>query len=169
MKTIHLPPEVEAVFREFRTCEFTTLGRNGAPVTWPTAARYDPKNGRFLITSSIALPQKVYNVRRNPHVALLFSNPTGSGLASPPAVLVQGNATAPDEVVTSVEGLEDYWRETIFRRQPASEMPDNVIVHKLVDWYYMRILIWITPRVIRWWPAGDFSKIPSSLEVSRVE
>jgi hypothetical protein len=167
--TILLPPKVEAVFREFRTCEFTTLGRNGAPVTWPTAARYYPDKSRFLITSSIALPQKVYNVRRNPHVALLFSNQTGSGLVSPPAVLVQGDATAPDEVVTSVEGLEDYWRDTIFRRQPGSEMPDNAIVHKLADWYYMRILIWITPRTIRWWPDGDFARPSSSLEVSHVE
>jgi hypothetical protein len=32
---------------------------------------------------------------------------------------MQGDAVAPDKVVTSVEGLEDYWRDTIFRRQPA--------------------------------------------------
>jgi len=166
---INLPPDVDAVFREFRTCEFTTLSKNGTPVTWPTAARYNPENGRFLITSSISLPQKVFNIRRNPHVALLFSNPTGSGLASPPSVLVQGDATASDEVVTAVKGLEDYWVENIFRRQPASEMPDNAIVHKLADWYYMRILIWIKPRTIRWWAANDFTRPMGQLEVSYVE
>ncbi len=31
-----LPPEVGAVFEEFRTCEMSTLARDGTPITWPT-------------------------------------------------------------------------------------------------------------------------------------
>lgn len=169
MTMLKLPSEVEAVFRVFRTCELSTLSRNGTPVTWPTAARFQPERGQFLITSSIGLAQKVFNIRRNPHVAMLFSNPTGSGLISPPAVLVQGDATAPDKVITSVEGLEDYWRENIFQRQPNSAMPDNAMVHKLIDWYYMRILILVKPRSIRWWPKSDFSKPSIVMELPYVE
>ncbi len=30
-----LPPEVEEVFREFRTCEFSTVARDGTPIAWP--------------------------------------------------------------------------------------------------------------------------------------
>jgi hypothetical protein len=30
---IDLPPDVEVVFREFRTCEMSTLARVGAPIT----------------------------------------------------------------------------------------------------------------------------------------
>jgi hypothetical protein len=41
-----------------------------------------------VITTSIGLPHKAYNVRRNPRVALLYSDPTGSGLDSRPEVLV---------------------------------------------------------------------------------
>jgi hypothetical protein len=36
-----------------------------------------------------------------PRVALLFSDPTASGLRSAPQVLVQGTATCPDQVVTA--------------------------------------------------------------------
>jgi hypothetical protein len=30
---IDFPPDVEVVFREFRTCEMSTLARVGAPIT----------------------------------------------------------------------------------------------------------------------------------------
>ena len=164
-----LPEEVEAVFREFRVCELTTLSRDGTPITWPTSARYLPEKGQFIITTSIGLSNKAFHIRRNPHVSLLFSYPVASGLTNPSAVLVQGDAVAPDKILTSVDGLEDYWLETIFRRQPASSMIIlNPLMRKMTDWYYMRLLITITPRKIVWWPEGDFSRAAQSLEVAYV-
>ena len=100
-RIIELPSEVEAVFREFRTCEMSTLARDGSPITWPTLPFWRTEEGRFLITTSIGLPHKAFNVRRNGRVSLLFSDSTASGLKDPPAVLVQGDAEAPDEVSTS--------------------------------------------------------------------
>jgi hypothetical protein len=165
-KAIDLPSEVEAVFREFRTCEMSTLARDGSSITWPTLPFWRPDEGRFLITTSIGLPHKAFNVRRNPRVSLLFSDPTASGLTNPPAVLVQGDAEAPDEVTTSVEGFEDELRR-VFRRQPASGFySSNPITRYLFDWYYMRLTIHVSPRRILWWPAGDFGRTP--LEVNRV-
>jgi hypothetical protein len=168
MTTIDLPPEIEAVFREFRTCEFSTLARDGTPVTWPTCARYQTEQARFLITTSIGMAQKAFNIRRNPRVALLYSNPTGSSLVSPPSVLVQGDALAPDEIVT-LDGLEDYWRDNIFSRQPDTEvMSRYVLARKYTDWYYMRLRIFVTPRAILWWPGGDFTQLAHRLEVKNV-
>jgi hypothetical protein len=165
-KRINLPPEVEAVFREFRTCEMSTLARDGTPITWPTLPFWRPEEGRFLITTSIGLPHKAFNVRRNPRVSLLFSNSTASGLTDTPAVLVQGDAEAPDEVATSLDGFEDEVRQ-VFRRQPASGFySGNPITRYLLDWYYMRLTIHVTPRRILWWPGGDFERSP--LEVNRV-
>ena len=69
-----LPSEVEDVFKEFRTCEMSTLAKDGTPITWPTLPFWRPDEGRFLITTSIGLSQKAFNVRRNPRVSLLFSN-----------------------------------------------------------------------------------------------
>ena len=89
---ISIPAEVEAVFREFRTCEFTTLARDGTPITWPMLPFWRPDTGQFMTTTSIGLPDKAFNIRRDPRVSLLFSDPTGSGLDNPPTVLVQGHA-----------------------------------------------------------------------------
>jgi hypothetical protein len=69
-----LPCEVEAVFREFRTCEFSTLARDGTPITWPTIPFWEPGRERFRITTSIGLPQKALNARRDRRVSLLFSD-----------------------------------------------------------------------------------------------
>jgi hypothetical protein len=57
-------PQVLDVVDRYRTCEFATLTRSGVPVAWPTATHYRP-DGTFLITTSIALPQKAYNIRRD--------------------------------------------------------------------------------------------------------
>src|SRR5215210_4778795 len=120
-KVAELPSEVEEVFREFRTCEMSTFARDGTPITWPTLPFWKHDEGRFMITTSISLAQKAFNVRRNPRVSLLFSNPTASGLHDPPAVLVQADAEAPDEIVTSVEGFEDELR-MVYQRQPSSRV-----------------------------------------------
>ncbi len=165
--TTELPPEVEAVFREFRTCEMSTLAKDGTPITWPITPFWKPDEGRFLVTTSIGLPQKAFNVRRNPRVSLLFSNPTGSGLGDPPAVLVQGDAEAPDEIVTSKELEEEL--EELYRRQPASgAYGSNPLMRYLFDWYYMRLVIHVTPRRILWWPGGDHGQTPRKLEVNHV-
>lgn len=167
-KAGELPAEVEAVFREFRTCEMSTLAKDGTPITWPTLPFWRPEEGRFLITTSIGMPQKAFNIRRNPRVSLLFSDSTASGLANPPAVLVQGDAEAPDEVAASVESLEDELQEA-YRRQPAAGMySSNPLLRYLFDWYYMRLMIHVTPRRILWWPGRDFGQTPRELEADRV-
>lgn len=165
---LDIPPEVETVFREFRTCEMSTLAKDGTPISWPTLPFWRPEEGRFLITTSIGLPHKAFNVRRNPRVSLLFSNPTASSLENPPAVLVQGDAEAPDEVTTDLEGFEDAMRE-VFRRQPASGFySGNPITRYLFDWYYMRLMIHVTPRRILWWPCSDFSRDPLEIGARNV-
>ena len=163
-----LPPQLEEVFSEFRTCEMSTLAKDGSPITWPTLPFWRPEEERFLITTSIGLPHKAFNIRRNPHVSLLFSNPTASGLTDPPFVLVQGDAQAPDKVETSMEGFEEEMRRAL-RRQPAGgKYSGNPLARYLFDWYYMRLMIYVTPRRILWWPAGDFERTPLEVGVDRV-
>jgi hypothetical protein len=158
-----IPAEVDAVLRSFRTCEFSTLSKDGTPITWPTLPFWDAANQRFIVTTSIGFPQKAFNVRRDGRVSLLFSEPKASGLERPPAVLVQGDATAPDEITTTFSGFEDGLRQT-FERQPGGMIfSANAVTRHFADWYYMRLLIYVTPRAILWWPDGDMTAAPSSI------
>jgi general stress protein 26 len=164
-----LPAKVEAVFREFRVCEFSTLGKDGTPIVSPMVTLYQPESGRFLFTTTIGSPYKAFNIRRDRRVSLLFSDATASGLENPPAVLVQGTAVAPDEIVTSIDGLEEYWRDSIFRRQPPSEtMVSTPVMRWLMDWHFMRIIISVTPTALYWWPGRDFSQPARTVEVQHV-
>lgn len=79
---------------------------------------------------------------------------------TPTRVLVQGDAEAPDAVTTSLDGFEDELRK-VLRRQPAGSLySSNPLTRYVFDWYYMRLMIHVTPRRILWWPGGDFSRRP---------
>lgn len=169
MTQMNLPANVVAVFQEFRTCELTTLAKAGRPVTWPIEPLYLPEKGQFLITTSIGLPQKAFNIRRDPRVSLFFSTPTGSGLVDPPKVLVQGNAIVSEKVLTTFKEDLQKFGILAFERQPAAELYSRyALLRYLFDWYYMRLIVYVTPCRIQWWDSGDQNQVPQTMEVNDV-
>ena len=157
------------IINDYFTCEFTTLSRDGSPVTWPVSPRL-LADGRFLTTTSIGMPQKAFNIRRNPNVSMLFSEPTGSGVAEPGAVLIQGDATADDRIVTDMSTDPDLASllQTIVGRQPAGAFWSSRLGRRMLPAYYMRILIYVTPRRAFFWPTRDFSAAPEELDLGKV-
>ncbi|MCS0600396.1 pyridoxamine 5'-phosphate oxidase [Streptomyces sp. LP11] len=133
-----------ATIDAYRTCEFTTLGTAGTPLTWPTAAWRRP-DGTFLVTTCLAFAQKAFNVRRDDRVALLFSDPTGSGDSDAPQVFVSGTASCPEEIRTAPDEAAEYWRR-MFQRQPHSRPFVSAPGKWFMDWYYLRLFITITPE-----------------------
>jgi hypothetical protein len=170
MPVLQLPPDVEAVFRRNFTCEITTINKQGQPLTWPNLPYYDAPNGRLVVTASIAFPVKTYNAKRNPKVAMLYSDPTGSGLTDPPAVLVQGDATVEEMTKNEYEQLAvDIFVESVRRQPSARQYVGNPIARKLFLFYYQRIAVFVHPRRILVWPHRDFSQAPTEVEVAYVE
>ncbi len=167
-----IPPLLESVFRNFWTCEFTTLDKAGRPITWPTLPVYRAQTGQILILTSVGLAQKVTNVRRNPRVALLFSDPTGSGLSNPPAILVQGDASSPDRIYVKQSDYDEALAADVqtqarklFDNQPGINLyVNNRVMRYLMDWYFMRLVIFVTPRRILWWENRDFGLTPQEWE-----
>jgi hypothetical protein len=147
-----------AVLDAYRTCEFTTLGRDGTPLTWPVSPRRQ-EDGTLLVTTSIGFPQKALNVRRDDRVGLLFSDPTGSGLDDPPQLFIRGTAECAGELTTSPEGLEDYWL-MLYERQPSSRGYTLPGLRWLMDWYYMRLLITVTPAHAEERPSSTAVALP---------
>ena len=157
------------VFTEVRTCELSTFSRKGTPMTWPVVAFITPPGSdQFVFCTSIGLPQKAFNIRRNPHVSFLFSDPTGSGLEDPPSVLVQGDAEISTEIRVGFPGTKEQLTK-IAKRQPTGSMfSGNPITRYLMDWYVMRLHIYVTPRRVLWWDHGDFTSEPQELVVDNV-
>jgi hypothetical protein len=170
MPALRLPHDVDAVFRRFFTCEITTINKQGQPLTWPNLPYYDAPNGRIVVTASIAFPVKTYNARRNPKVALLYSDPTGSGLTDAPAVLVQGDAVV-DEMTKDVyqQLAVDIFVESVRRQPSARQYVGNPLARRLFLFYFQRIGVFVQPRRILVWPHRDFSQAPTEVEVRYVE
>ena len=168
MPALNLPPEVEAVIRGFYTCEFTTVNRGGQPMTWPSVPYFNVPEGRTVCAVSIAFPVKAFNARRHRQVSLLYSDPTGSGLTHPPAVLVQGDADVTEilDYTPDIIGLF----KTVSTRQPDSRrFTNNPIVRRLFVWYlFQRLSLTVTPRRLLVWPDGDFSGMPTAIELGDV-
>jgi hypothetical protein len=164
-----MPVSFLDIINKYYTCEFTTFSRDGSPVTWPVSPRL-LDDGRFLLTTSIGLPQKAFNIRRNPKVSMLFSEPKGSGVADPGAVLIQGDATADDRIVTDVSSDKNFVElaETLTIRQPAGALWSTWIGRRMWWSYYMRILIYVTPRRAWFWPNRDFASSPEELNLGEV-
>lgn len=164
-----MPVSCLDIIDKYFTCEFTTLARDGSPVTWPVSPRLCD-DGRFLVTTSIGMPQKAFNIRRDRKVSLLFSEPRGSGIDHPGAVLIQGDAIAEDRITTDVASDPDLaaLSETIMRRQPAGSFWSNPVGRRLMWPYYIRLLMYVTPRRAAFWPDRDFTRPPEELDVREV-
>jgi hypothetical protein len=166
MSSTRIPPDLVPTLRAYRTAELATVGRSGVPIAWPTSVLVADDGGSVLLGTSIGFPQKAHNVRREPRVALLFSDPTGSGSERLPQVLVQGTATCTDEIVTSPVGNEGYWRR-LWELQPLGRVWDSTPVTRwLMDWYYMRLMITVAPgRVLTRPPADATGGLGSATDV----
>lgn len=82
--------------RTYRVAEFVTLTRDGAPVCWPLSPGFE--KDRITFTTGYVYPIKARNAQRNPHVAALFSDPSGTDRSDgDPLVLVQGRADVLDQ------------------------------------------------------------------------
>ena len=135
------------VLDAYRTCEFATVSRRGTPIAWPLVTQRR-EGGTFVLTTSIGLPQKALNIRRNPAVAMLFSDPTASGLFCAPNVLVQGTARCPDEIVTDVGVLSEYWRRLLIRQPSSSQYSRTAIGRRMMAFYYLRLIMTVTPQAL---------------------
>jgi Pyridoxamine 5'-phosphate oxidase len=154
-----LPADVQQVFERFITTEYTTVAPSGQPITWPVTPYYRAGGGAIDITTGLGYPKKADDAERNPQVALLFSDPTGSGIDDPCAVLVQG--TAQVDYADLDANRERYWRESAEKLPATKEMHPPSFMRGLFDWYYMRLYIYVRPERVFVWSCGDFSAEPT--------
>jgi hypothetical protein len=156
--TASLPESVQAVFDRFVTTEYTTVDAAGQPITWPVTPYYRPGDPCIDVTTGLGYPKKADDARRNPKVALLFSDPTGSGLGDAPMVLVQGSADVDDRDLEA--NRERYEREVPEKLPGVREMSPPAFLKRLFGWYYTRIYVHVRPERVYFWEQGDLTREP---------
>jgi hypothetical protein len=156
--TASLPADVQAVFDRFITTELTTIDRLGQPITWPVTPYYSPGAPCIDITTGLGLPKKANDAQANPLVALLFSDPTGSGVSEPPTVLVQGTAHVDDHDLEA--NRRRYERESLEKLPATASLHPPSPIKRLMSWYYTRIYVHVRPERVYVWEGGDIAREP---------
>jgi hypothetical protein len=151
--TASLPADVQAVFDRFITTELTTINRAGQPVTWPVTPYYHPGAPCIDVTTGLGYPKKANDARANPLVALLFSDPTGSGLTDPPTVLVQGSADVDDRDLEA--NRRRYAQESLEKLPGLRRLDPPDALKRFLSWYYTRIYIHIRPERVYIWRSAE--------------
>jgi hypothetical protein len=144
-----LPPELARAAQRYLTCEFVTIDAAGRPIVWPVTPYFRADEGCIDVTTGVGYPKKADDAARNPRVALLFSDPTGSGLTDPPTVLVQGSADVDDRDLEA--NRERYARESLEKLPALRKMNPPDAVKRFLSWYYTRIYIHIRPERVYIW------------------
>jgi hypothetical protein len=160
--TSTLPEEVQQAFDRFITTEYTTLDGHGRPITWPVTPYYEPGAATIDVTTGLGYPKKANDARANPKVALLFSDPTGSGLELPPMVLVQGTAVVDDSDLKA--NAERYARESGEKLPKTKEMLPPKPLRRFLQWYFTRVYVRVRPERIYVWPGGEPAAEPQLLD-----
>jgi len=107
------------------------------------------------VSTGLTYPAKAERARRNPNVALLFSDAVGLTLDAPPTVLVLGAAAVRD---SDLQANTDRYVLRSFNKLPAAMRQAPWLIMRTQAWYWARIWIEVTPLRILWWPNGRLAE-----------
>ena len=162
-----LPTELQDVFESFVTTEYVTIDKRGQPIAWPVTPYYHHGEDCIDLSTGLGYPKKANDAQRNPNVALLFSDPTGSGLEDPPMVLVQGTARVDDDDLHA--NAERYFNDSKEKVPAADRFLPPRALRRLFAWYYVRVYIHVRPERIYVWPGGRIDAEPQLFDAHMEE
>jgi hypothetical protein len=165
--TASLPTEVQTVFDSFVTTEFTTVDRRGQPICWPVTPYYHPGDPCIDVSTALGAPKKALDARANPKVALLFSEPAGSGVERAPQVLVQGIADVDYRDLDA--NRERYQRESLEKLPGAKGMMPPKPLQRAFNFYFTRLYVHVRPERVYVWPEGDATREPELFDAHMEE
>jgi hypothetical protein len=115
--------------------------------------------GCIDVTTGVGYPKKADDAARNPRVAMLFSDPTGSGVPEAPMVLVQGIARVDD---SDLEANRRRFETEMARKLPALHaLTPTGPMKRFFSWYYDRIYLHVRPERVYVWPNGEIEAEPT--------
>ena len=154
-----LPTELQQAAERYLTSEFVTIDAIGRPIVWPVTPYFRADEGCIDVTTGVGYPKKADDAARNPHVALLFSDPTGSGMAGAPMVLVQGTARVDDTDLDA--NRERYEREMAEKLPALHALAPTGALKRFFSWYYDRIYLHVRPERVYVWAGAALDAEPT--------
>ena len=148
------PTALSEILAQSYVCEYASLTRDGRPITWAVTPYARARS--LEISTGLSYPEKAERARRDPRVALLYSDPAGRVDGDRTVVLVEGRATVWDADLQT--NTDRYLQDSLRRTSAMDGIPWWVL--RRMGWYFARIWIEITPLRFTWWPGGDLGCDP---------
>ncbi|MCA1841125.1 MAG: hypothetical protein ABR507_10795 [Actinomycetota bacterium] len=139
---LSVPDEISDLLSRYIATEYAYTTPKGAPLCWPVTPYWYPKRQVLAIATGLAYPTKADHPKVNPKIAMLFSDPKGTGLADPPTVLAQGTATVLDE---DLQYNADRYVVELREKFPAARLAINRLTVSMLDFYLPRLWVEMTP------------------------
>jgi len=154
-----LPTELQQAAERYLTSEFVTIDARGRPIVWPVTPYFRAGEGCIDVTTGVGYPKKADDAARNPHVALLFSDATGSGMTGAPMVLVQGTARVDD---TDLDANRERFEREMAEKLPALHaLAPTGALKRFFSWYYDRIYLHVRPERVYVWAGAALDAEPT--------
>jgi hypothetical protein len=146
---------LDPLFRKSITTEYASLTAKGQPITFPVTP-YTGEN-TLDVSTGLTYPAKAERARRNPKVALLYSDNVGRGLQDAPIALVYGYGAVRDR---DLQANTDRYLNASLANLPEAygKMPRFVL--RRMNWYFARIWVEVTPIKILWWERNQLDLAP---------
>ena len=150
-----IPQAAADAFAKYIACEYAYLTPSGKPLCWPVTPYWDEHRHILSIATGLAYPNKADYAKVHEKVALLFSDPKGSGLSDGTTILVQGNATVLDG---DMQWNLDRYVVELRKKFPAARLAINPLTVRFLDFYLPRLWVEVTPvRLTIWDRSGKES------------
>lgn len=166
---MNIPDWIIDVFYTYLTSELIYMCGE-YPITTPVTTFYDENRNSIIVSTSVALYNKVRCIKRSPKISILYSRPGYDKQDLKPVVLVQGDAVIHDR---DFNGNSDYlsdlmrrqrdsWKKSVYDKMGKDL---NEFMGKLLmDWYMIRVIVEIKPRRVIAWKGRDLDEKPMIVE-----
>lgn len=145
MSRTSITADIESTIVKTIAAEYSYFTPRGEPLCWPVTPYWNPEEGTIGVSTGLAYPTKADHAKVNPKVALLFSDPTGSGIEGFELVLIQGVARVLDQ---DLQANTDRYVRALREKFLSARLAINPITVKLLDFYLPRIWVDITPTLV---------------------
>jgi hypothetical protein len=151
------PSDATDFFERAITVEYASLTKAGVPIMIPVTPYVSSDGTTLDVSTGLTYPTKAERARRNAKVTLLYADGIGSGLDTPPVVMVQGLASVRSADLQA--NTDRYVKASMAKLPAGTRGTPKAVLRRMVP-YFARIWVEVTPVRMLLWDSRELDRAP---------